>query len=284
MDRDERLRAERVSAEVDRLIEGAEVRPEGLDPEEAGLVETARRLARLPALMGPVDPGLERRVMRQARAAQQQPTRRQARWRWAWAAAGLAAVLLLALLISPAGQTAVASFLAVFDLGRTELQVSQVGTPTVTSGAQAIRQTMSLAEAEAQFPFAIPRPAYLPAGYRLREVNGYSYPDLPAWMPQPFFVELIYDDDGGATCTLRVYPIMIGQEGNISSLNLAATSIGEVEDVEVGGQAGVLLRLEGNWREVVWEQGDLILSLSAEDLVREDLLRVAGSVESGEQK
>ena len=186
--------------------------------------------------------------------------------------------MLLALLISPAGQTAVASFLAVFDLGRTEVEVSQVGTPTVTSGAAAVRETMSLTEAELHFPFAIPRPNDLPAGYRLQEVNGYSYPDLPAWVPQPFFVELEYGDGGGATCTLRVYPIMLGQEGNVSGLKLAATSIGEVEDVMVGGQPGVLLRLEGDWQEVVWEQGELILSLSAGDLTRDELLQVAGSV------
>jgi hypothetical protein len=278
MDRDERIRAERVSAAVDELIAGAEVQPEGVDPEDAGLLETAQRLARLPALMGPVDPVLEQRVMRRVRAVQQR-ARPRLRRRWAWAAAGLAAMLLLVLLISPAGQTAVASFLAVFDLGRTEVEVSQVGTPTVASGAEAIRETMSLAEAQAQFPFAIPRPAYLPTGYRLSEVNGYSYPDLPAWVPQPFFVELVYGDEEGAMCTLRIYPIMLGQEGNIAGLKLAATSIGEVEDVAVGGQPGVLLRLGEGWQEVVWEQGDLILSLSADELAREELLRVAGSVE-----
>jgi len=277
MGRDEKVRAERISAAVERLIEDPEGWPIEAGTEDAELLETAQRLARLPALLGPVDPVLEQRVMRRVRAAQQ-PAQRAPRRRWAWAAAGLATVVLLALLISPAGQTAVASFLAVFDLGRTEVQISQVGTPTVPSGAAAIRETMSLAEADQQFPFAIPQPDYLPAGYRLREVNGYSYPDLPAWVPQPFFVELVYGDDEGATCTLRVYPIMLGQEGNVSGLKLAATSIGEVEDVMVGGQPGVLLRLEGTWQEVVWEQGELILSLSAEELSRETLLQVAGSV------
>jgi hypothetical protein len=51
-----------------------------------------------------------------------------------------------------------------------------------------------------------------------------------------------------------------------------------VQDLEINGQPGVLLRVGDAWQEIVWEQGDLILALSAPDLPEEELLAVARSV------
>jgi hypothetical protein len=277
----ERVRAEQVSQAVDRLIRDPEAMPGPLDPEDAGLVDTARRLAHLPALLGPVDPVLERQVMSQVQGAKQ---RRKRPFRPVWAAAGVAAALLLVLLITPLGQTAIAGFLGVFHLGRTQVQVTQGGTPTATARAAVVRETLSLEDAQARLPFAIPQPAYLPAGYDLQQVVGYTYPDLPAWLPQPFFVELLYADASGGSCTLRVYPITVGEEASIAQLNLATTSFEEAKEVQVQGQPAMLLRLgDGSgrsaWREIVWEYGDLILALSASDLAEAELLQVAGSVQ-----
>ena len=56
MSKSERIRAERVSAAVDQLIANPEARPEQVDPADAGVLATARQLARLPELLGPVDP------------------------------------------------------------------------------------------------------------------------------------------------------------------------------------------------------------------------------------
>jgi hypothetical protein len=225
--------------------------------------------------------------------AKHDATRRRPVPRLAWAAGVLAVTLLVITLLTPLGQTAVASFMAVFSLGRTEVRITPVDTPsalatalatTVAAEGGALKQSLSLAEAQDATPFAIPQPAQLPPGYRLQRVNTYTYPDLPAWAPQPLFVELVYGDSQGSECTLRVYPIMLGDEASISRMDLEAAPIQDVRVVEVNGGPGVLLRLGSSrarthWQEVVWEQGNLILALSASGLSEADLLETAGTVE-----
>jgi len=287
MTKDERTHAGQLSAAIDQLIRNPDAPPGPLTGDDAGLLDTARRLARLPSLLRPVDPIFERQVMGQLRAKIERP-QRLPRFRAGWAVAGLVVVMLAVLALTPLGQTAVASFLAVFDLGRTEVRITPADVPltisaTAAPGGAVVREEMTLAEAQTRVSFALPRPTELPPGYHLRLVNGYSYPDLPPWMPQPFFVELVYEDDAGQTCTLRLYPITLGERASISGLNLEAAPIQDVRDVEVNGQPGVLLQLGSErggpvWQEVVWEQGDLILALSATDLKAEELLRVARSV------
>lgn len=281
----ERIRAEQVSAAVDQLIQDPDAQLRQLESDDAGVLTTAHQLARLPALMDPVDPALERQIMRRVRTGAGQ--RRMPRFRLSWAAAGLAAVLLV-LLFTPMGQTAVASFMAVFSLGRTEVHITPVDTPaaplaTVAAQGPVVRQNLTLEEAQAQVSFAIPQPAYLPPGYRLHEVRSYTYPDLSPWVPQPLFVELVYGDDLAGELRLRLYPIMLGGEAGISGLNLQATPIRDVQDVDVNGQPGVLLQLGTDragpsLQEVVWEQGDLILALSTSHLSQTDLLRIARSL------
>ena len=283
----EKLRAEQVSAAVDQLLREPQAVPGGLEPDEAGLLDTAQQLARLPALLGPVPPALEQQVMRQVRASSR-PAQGVRRLGWGWAAAGLVTALLLVVLLTPLGQTAVASFMAAFHLGRTEVTIQPVSTPstvpaTALAGATAVRESLELEEAQGQVPYAIPQPAYLPAGYRQAGVYGYTYPDLPAWVPQPFFLELVYRDDNGDELILRLYSIALGDEGSISKLNLQATSIQDARDVDVSGQAGVLLqfgtgRAGAVWQEVVWEQEELILALSSTRLAEDELLRVARSI------
>ena len=283
----ERARAERVSAAVDQLLRDPEAVPGELDPDESGVMATAQRLARLPALLGPVEPALEQQVMRQVRLPATL-ARRVPRLGLAWAAAGLVMVLLVVLL-TPLGQTAVAGFMAVFNLGRTEVSIAPVYAPpgqlaTAVANSTATHESLTLAEAQGQVSYAIPQPAYLPSGYRLEGVKGYTYPDLPAWVPQPFFLELAYGDGEGNDLILRVYSIALGDEGSISSLDLQATAIQDARDVDLNGQAGVLLRLGTEragvvWQEVVWEQDELIVALSSAHLAEEELLRVARSVQ-----
>jgi hypothetical protein len=283
----EKVRAERVSAAVDRFLREPQALPEGLDPDEAGVLATAEQLARLPALLGPVPPALEQQVMRQVRATSR-PARRVRRLGLGWAAAGLVTVLLLVVLLTPLGQTAVAGFMAAFSLGRTEVTIQPVYPPstlpaTAMAGATAVQESLELEEAQGQVSYAIPQPAYLPSGYQLEDVNGYTYPDLPAWVPQPFFLELVYRDGAGDELILRVYSITLGDEGSISELNLQATSIQDARDVDVSGHGGVLLQLGSDrtgaiWQEVVWEQDDLIVALSSTRLAVDELLRVARSI------
>jgi hypothetical protein len=96
-----------------------------------------------------------------------------------------------------------------------------------------VRQRLSLTEARALVSFTIPEPGYLPAGYRLQDVTSYSYPGLPAWVPQPLFVELVYSAGAQKELTLRVYPIMLGNQATIARLDLQATPIRDVQDVDV---------------------------------------------------
>jgi hypothetical protein len=288
----ERTRAEQVSAVIDRLIGDPGADPGQVAPDDAGLLATAEQLAGIPSLLGPVDAAFEQRVMARVRAGAR-PARRLPRFRLSWAVAGLAATLLLAALLTPQGQTAMASFMAVFNLGRTEVSITpayELATPRATATAQtaaaqttAIQQDLTLEQAQSLLPFTIPQPAYLPPGYRMQGVQSYTFPDLPPWLPQPLFAELVYRDDQGQRVSLRIYPIMLSEEANISGLNLQATSIRDAQPVDVNGRPGVLLKLDTDgandgWQEAVWEGEDLILALSATDLTESELLAIARSV------
>ena len=283
----ERIRAEEVSAAIDQLMGDPGAGPGQVAPDDAGLLVMAEQLARIPALLGPVDAAFAQRVMAGVQAGVR-PARRLPRFRPSWAVAGLAAILLLAALLTPQGQTAMASFMAVFNLGRTEVSITPVyerAAPGATAALQtaATHQDLTLEQAQSQLPFALPQPAYLPPGYRMQGVRSYTFPDLPPWLPQPLFAELVYSNEQGQRLTLRVYPIMLSDEANISGLNLKATAIRDTQPVDVNGQPGVLLQLNSSgagdgWQEAVWEQEDLILALSATSLTESELLATARSV------
>ncbi len=273
---------------MDGLLRDPDAAPVLPDPGAAEALAAAREMARLPALLGPADPALTERIMQDARRP-----RRSAgpvpMLKLAWAAAGLVAVLLVVMLLTPFGQSAVAGLRAVLDLGQTDVRVGPGYTPPATSattveGGPAVQQDLTLEEAQSLVSFVIPQPAYLPPGFRLEGVSTYTYPNLSAWVPQPFFVELIYHNSQGEELLLRVYSITLGDAASISSLNLRAPPIEQVEDIEVNGQPGALLRQEPDrsgavGRELVWEQDDKILTLFSADLEEEDLLRIAGSIQ-----
>lgn len=252
------------------------------------LLRTARRLAALPALLGPVDPALETRIARQARRQAEKPIlrgRMLPRFRLAWAAGGLALALLVVALLTPFGQTAIASFMSVFHLGQTVVSITPIvpeAVATVEAEATGISQSLTLDEAQ-KLPYPILQPAALPSGYSLRSITGYTYPDLPAWVPQPFSVELTYAK-GQKQFSLRLWPISLGTGDrlNISRMNLAATPIQNVEDVDVGGRPGVLLQVGSGGKtvlqELVWEQDNLLLSLFSANLAEVDMLAIARSV------
>jgi hypothetical protein len=286
--RDERIQAEQVTAAVDQLLRDPDAVLELPDPGAAEALAAARQLASVPALMGPPDPAFEQRVMRGVRQAARSPKRTP--WlRVGWAAAALVVVLLVVMLLTPAGQTAVAGLMAVFDLGRTNVQVAPEYTPATVSataidGGRAVRENLTLQEAQDLVSFAIPQPGYLPPGFHLESVNSYQYPDLPAWVPQPFFVELLYYNGEGEELLLRVYSIGLGEGASIASLNLRAPPIEHAKDVDVNGRPGALLwqdqdRSGAVWQELVWEQDDLILALSSVYLDERELLQIARSID-----
>ena len=284
---EERVQAEQVSAAVDQLLRDPDAAVDSPDAGVAEALAAARQMARLPVLQGPVDPAFQQSVMRRVRYAD--ISSRRAPWaRVRWAAVGLAVVLLAVMLLTPMGQTAVAGLMAVFDLGRTNVQIAPEYTPatlptTAVEGGRAVQRSLTLDEAQDLVSFTIPQPGYLPSGFRLEGVNSYQYPDLPTWVPQPFFVELLYYDREGDELLLRVYSIGLGDGASIASLNLRAPLIEHAKDVDVNGQPGVLLQQDrassGNlWQELVWEQDDLILALSSVHLDEPELLNVARSI------
>ena len=288
----ERKRAQLLSAAVDELIRDPEAQLQRLDPADADALQAARRLARLPALLGPADPTLEQRIVHRIRAGSaESPPRHRLRLRLAWAIVALAAILVIATLLTPFRQFAVASFMAVFRLGHTEVRITPMGSAapqaTALMRATGISHSLSLTEAQQQVPFPLLQPAYLPPGYALEGVTGYVYPDLPAWVPQPFSVELTYADVQGHEFSLREYPISLGEKDqlNTSALNLETAAFQDVREVDVNGRPAVLLRLgtgrgRVDWQELVWEQGNVIVSLlCTADLGEEALLRIARSVQ-----
>jgi hypothetical protein len=137
-----RRRVERLSTLVDELIRDPDGQPPAIDPVDDGLLETARRLVQLPQILGPVHPALEQRVLRAIRPeTRQEPekevprrelpgtSKRSRRFRPGWVVAGLVTMVLVAAVLTPFGQTAVASFMAVFRLGRTEVSITPVDGP-----------------------------------------------------------------------------------------------------------------------------------------------------------
>jgi hypothetical protein len=288
--RSDRIRALRFSALVDQsLINRPQTYSADAGSDDADLLALARKLAQLPLLLGPVEPTLEHRVT-QVALARRSHERRLSRMQVGWAFCGVAVVLLLVALLTPMGKTAVASFMDVFNLGRTEVRITPADTPAMslaTSEARSavIRERLTLEEASDRVSFAILQPTSLPAGYQLQEVAGHTYPDLPTWVPQPFSIELVYRDNRGCELTLRHFPITLGadDQAGISGMNLTAFPIRNVLDADVNGQPGVLLQLgsgrgEPTWQELIWEQDNLILALTATDLTEAELLRVARSV------
>jgi len=283
----EQGRAERVSAAIDRVLGGLDAQPGQVEADDTGLLVTARYLTELVQGLGPVDPVMEQRIARsRQRQGEIRPTRLLPPLRPVWVMGALAVLVLAVGLLTPLGRTALASFMAVFSLGRTEVHITladPTSTATAVAGSTAVVGDLTLEQAQAQVSFAIPQPADLPPGYRLLGVHSYTYPDLPAWIPQPFCLELLYGDDQGRQAALRLYPIALGDRASISRLNLQATPLQDVRDVDVNGKPGVLLRLgqpgeETVWQELVWEQGELILALSAASLTEDELMVAARSV------
>jgi hypothetical protein len=288
MSRAERMAAERLSVEVDRLLRGEETGGEG------ELWPTVERLAAINRLLDPPDAALQQRVW--ARIQRARSTTRGWLWRpmpRAWVAVALTLVLAIAVIgASPRGRQAIAEVMGVFQLGQVEVRVTPraTGQPGVEHQVTREESLPDLAAAEALVGYELLTPTALPDGYVLRAVKAVYYDELPAWIPQPFYVDLDYGppagDDHPYYLRLREYRISFGGPGEgISALRFATGEVSLAQDVDLDGRRAVLLHLPGAafppaevLLEVVWEQNGVAVELMSQELSVEELIAVARSV------
>ncbi|MBN1934365.1 MAG: hypothetical protein JW934_06855 [Anaerolineae bacterium] len=194
-----------------------------------------------------------------------------------WGALVTALTLVLLWTITPAGRGAWARVLISLKLRQTTIEI------TPAAGAEptrAVREPLrDLLAVELTMGRAPSLPKSLPESYALREMAAVSFPDLPAWISQPFYVELCYGTDQApkAIC-LREYRLLFREEGGILSYRQLGDST--IEPVGVAGVDGVLVTTYGDVpsHSIVWERDGLLLELHSEILDKETLLEIAQTV------
>jgi hypothetical protein len=283
--RGERKAARRLSQRIEMILDISE------DQGPDDLVDTARRLARLGDLFGPPDAAFERRLTARIEARLAERPRRRASWRprLAWGIV-VGAVLVIAGLFTPPGQAVVARLAAVFQLGQTQVRVEPERTDLVRTFTATTEMPLpGLPEARAT---AMPRtfqvPAYLPDGYRLHRVSTSHFDELPAWV-QPLFIDVTYRrETAGFVWELayRQYFVSSGGPGTIEALTYPPEEFESVREVIVGGFPAVLLTKPSvspvqpseQILHLVWERENAVFTLTATDLLPDELVRIAESV------
>jgi hypothetical protein len=200
------------------------------------------------------------------------------RWRSAaWGAIAATLVLLSIFLVLPTGQQVLAQAMRIL-LGQTQVAL----TPTLPPPTRAVREPLSdLLAVELTMGRAPSLPRNLPEGYALREMAAVSYPDLPEWISQPFYVELVYGPEEGAPgLWLREYRLLFREYGGIKGISAASESVAHMEEVDVSGVRGAMLTFsaEQEAHTLVWERDGLLLELKTDCLTEKELLEVARSV------
>ena len=271
----ERAVARQLSTEIDRLLSGVD------QTEEPPLVvakevAAARRLCRWSERLPPVPDELERRV---AAAVQSSVTNDRPRtWRSAaWGAAVATLIFLMIWMVVPSGQQVWAQAWRVL-LGQTDVAL----TPTLEPPTRAQRDPLrDLVAVELLMGRAPSLPKVVPEGYTLTEITAVSYPDLPSWISQPFFVELGY---GVASeppgLFLREYRLLFREYGGITGVEAATGLVAAHQEVDVAGAPGVLLTFIGEQIKytVIWERDGLLHELETDRLDADQLLHIAQSV------
>jgi hypothetical protein len=183
--------------------------------------------------------------------------------------------------LGPSGGGGVWAQMRAVLLGQTRVEV----TPTLAVGAEPVREPVrDLIAVELLIGRAPSLPKTLPDGYSLQEVAAISYPDLPAWISQPLYVELCYGDVS-APCALRLrqYRLLFRDFGGISGVKVASDAVRDVEQVELNGTIGMRFALDPErdrgvpTQTIVWERDGLLLELESERIGPDQLLEIARS-------
>lgn len=274
----ERTAARQLSQEIDHLLAGAEMGPadDALSPVAKELA-TACRLRALSERLPPVPTGLERRVWHIVETAG--VPRRTRTWRSAaWGALAATLLFLVVWMVAPSGQQVLAQVIRALKIGQTYVEL----TPTLEAPTRAVREPLrDLVAAELQMGRAPSLPKVLPEGYELIEIVAVSYPDLPSWISQPFYIELLYGSKGGSPgLCLRQYRLLFREYGGISAFQPNSDSVSEFQVVDVSAVPGALLTFSRGdvTHAVVWERDGLLLELETDRLEKAQLLEIAQTV------
>lgn len=285
--------AEWAAADALEAVWESDVQP---DADLQPLLFTARQLTDLAAALPPPSLALTQRVRRLTAAPPRPAGRLQRIWSprpWLRVATALVlAVLALSLFTAP-GQRAMAALMASLNLGdgaahnvRVNVSPDPLRTGPQYTGARA-ENLANLDTARARVPYPLLEPAWLPPGYTLQGVSAVSYAGMPDWFPQPLYIETDYRAAGASRVsfdlTLRQFGVALGETGRIRTLRFDSVDVTATQEVQVNGRAALLLTLgqpsqDAAVRELVWQQGDVMIEILSQSLSPEDMLAVAASL------
>lgn len=276
VDAGEMRAARQLSEQIDRMLAGQPV--DSNDPE----LVIAKRLSRLADLLPSVEATFEERILAS-------PQRSEHRWPGlrfpirplSLAAAAVLVVLMLVLTVP--GQTALARLAALFQLDSVQVGIN-VATATPADARRAVatrieRPLGGLAEAQQVAPVPILVPTDLPASWSLQAVTAVSYPDLPA--NAPLNVVLTYKSTSGASLEMIEYFVQLGDNLTIDSLNRVDETSTSVGEATIDGQRVVVIESAElkDMRTLIWQQAGVLLEVEAHNVTMEDLLSITASVQ-----
>jgi hypothetical protein len=276
--RHERQAAEVLSEQIDQLLVGHEV--DISDPR----LTVAAQLSRLPGLLAPVDRAFERRVLG-SQAGVAAPSRKLG-WRLpvrALALAAVALIVVLAVVLTSPGQSALARLAAMFQLESVRVAIN---VPTDTPGdgrevavSRVERPLASLTLAQAVAPVDILAPSEIPAGWSLAAITAVYYPDLPADVP--LNIVLTYQRPGGSTLRLVEYFIRLGDNLTVDALTREDEISTSARQITLNEWAAVLIESAGppHLYTLIWEQDGLLIELDGRGVTLQDLMLLAQSMQ-----
>lgn len=254
----------------------------------AGLLVVTQRLTGLGQAMAPPSLGLVRRV---ERLGQESANTRwgRIRWRpWTAAATAAAAVVLVMLTAVGPGRAALASLYARLNLGDVDVSVTPDSVPAGPRYTTAYREPLGdLTEAQGRVNFPLLKPGTMPDDYALQTVAAISYDGMPVWFPAPFYIELDYRGPRGQgmqhDLTIRQFGMALGEQGGIKNLRFAADQVAESHALEMNGHPALMVvhrEPAGHpVRELVWQEGDVMLELLSQTLAPDDMMQIAASMQ-----
>lgn len=280
--------------------------PEGIShpggDELGSLLAAGRQLRALAASLPPPSLALTQRVRRLTLTPPAPPLSRAigplARLSWPRLpylrlAAALALVMLAVTFFTTPGQRAMAALIATLNLGdgtshQVQVNVSPDSQPAGPQSAGARAETLaSLDAARARVPYPLLEPGWLPADYALHSIAAVSYDGMPDWFPEPLYIETEYRAAATRTLafdlTLRQFGVALGDAGRIRTLRFDSVDVASTQEVQINGRAGLLLTLRQEnkgpvVRELVWQQGDVMIEILSQSLSPRDMLAVAAAL------